>query len=564
MRPDILVAQHVKDKQNFSNFKKRRLPQWNENYTLYRDRVQTNRLTQRQAVNIPIIRDTIQSWISKIDEQPQLVFETRGREPEDETQELLINEMWRYTEDTENLDLKDNLEKKNVGLQGRGFKFWYFKDNAVKVDVIDAYDIDIDPRVSPFELNTAHNIIHKHIFVPLRYVLANPTYDPKAKNILKGYLDSKEGLIAAAKANEEADMRRLRLESIGVTNFDDLRVSDVLVELNRSYKNIWVPAENRFVRHLVVFAMDNVVLYCKPLKKALGIERLPFTSWASDPDLNDFWSDGIADNVRTMNKVINMYFSQDLENRAYRNFGMFFYDTKKGTFAPQGFDPKPFGLFGVDGNPSEVIQQVRIEPLADTQPSIEYFKNLIQSTVAQTPTERGVQEKTGTTLGEVQLSLRQSQTRQQVVAKQYRDSWRDGGQIWYELLNANAKGRFTLYKKGSNGKMYSKDVYPTDWQNPKGYECRVVLKSEHEAEDDLDFKKTQYIKASFQTNPVAMKIAKRKELEILGWSPDEIQQVMQAEDAQQSPAPSMQLTGAPSDAAQPSDTMMTEDANTQS
>ena len=47
--------------------------------TLYRDKVNTNRLTQRQPVNIPIIRETISSWISKIDEAPKLSFETRDR-----------------------------------------------------------------------------------------------------------------------------------------------------------------------------------------------------------------------------------------------------------------------------------------------------------------------------------------------------------------------------------------------------------------------------------------------------------------------------------------------------
>lgn len=529
MDSSVIIAQHRANKDISRQFKERRLNQWNENYYLSRDKVQTNRLTQRQTVNIPIIRDTIQTWMSKIDEQPDLSFETRGRSAGEEDQELLVNEMWNFTKDSEKLDQKDNLDKKIVGLQGRSFKFWYWKDGQVKCDIVDPYDIDVDPKVNVFDLETASFVNHKHIYVPLRNILANSTYDATAKMQLKGYLDTKSGILAASQTNEEDQMRKDRLQTLGVHNFDEYRAQDVVVELNRSYQLRWHENENRFVRHLVVIAMDSVVLYDKPLMDAIGMERLPFTTWASDPDLNDFWSDSIADNVRTVNKVVNMYFSQDLENRAYRNFGMYFFNTKGGHFKPGAFEAKPFGMYGVDGNPDEMIKQMNIQPLADTQNSIEYLKTMIQSSVAQTPTERGVQEKAGTTLGEVQLSLQQSQNRQQVVAKQYRQSWLDGGQIWYELLNANAKGMFRLYKKGGDGKTYSKDIYPTDWQNPKGYDVKIEIKADKEANNDLEFKKLQYVKGSYIDNPVAMQIAKKKELEILGWTPEEIQQVLDAE-----------------------------------
>lgn len=529
MENSLIIDAYRYDKESSKTFKERRLNQWNENYYLYRDKILTNRLTQRQTVNIPIIREAIDTWISKIDETPDLTFESRGNGADDETKELLVNEMWTFFKDNEKLEQKDNLEKKIVGLQGRGFKFLYWKDNQVKLDIIDPYDIDIDPRVSPFDIDTASFVNHKHIYVPLRNVLANKSYDTAGKYQLKAYLDTKRGILAAANTDEEDQMRKQRLETLGVSNFDEYRASDVMVELTRSYKMMWSDKEQRFVRHMIVIAMDSVVLYCKPLMEAIGIDRIPMPSWASDPDVNDYWSDSKADNVRTVNKVVNMYFSQDLENRAYRNFGMYFFNTKGGQFKPNAFEAKPFGMYGVDGNPDEMIKQMNIQPLADTQASIEYLKNMIQSSIAQTPTERGVQEKAGTTLGEVQLSLQQSQTRNQVVAKQYRQAWKDTGAIWYDLLNANARGMFKLYKKGSDGKTYSKDIYPTDWQNPKGYDVKIEIKADKEANNDLEFKKLQYVKSSYVNNPVAQQIAKQKELEIIGWSPEEIDQVMQAE-----------------------------------
>jgi hypothetical protein len=214
---------------------------------------------------------------------------------------------------------------------------------------------------------------------------------------------------------------------------------------------------------------------------------------------------------------------------------MFFYNTLNGQFVPRGFDAKPWGMYGVPGNPREIMEQVRIEPLGDTTQAIEYFKNLIQSSVAQTPTERGIQEKNSATLGEVQLSFQQSQTRNEVVAKQYRQSWLESGRIWYELMDNNSRVPIKLNKKGSDGNNYEKRVDRSDWQNVKGYEVKVRLNTEKTANDDLELKKLAYVKNSFQTNPVAMKIAKRKELELIGWSEEEIEEILQAEQ-QESPA----------------------------
>jgi hypothetical protein len=530
MENNILVDQHKKEKEESIKFKERRFRQWDENYYLYRDKIITNRLTQRQAVNIPIIRESLQTWISKIDEAPMLQFETRGVDNKSKDGEIVLNELWNYYFDKLKLDILDNMEKKVVGLQGRGFKKWGFAKNEIFCDLIDPYDIDIDPRSNPLDLESADWVIHKNIFRPLRNILANKNYSTSAKNELKSYLDTKQGLLIAANSREEYEARNQRLLTLGVSNFDEYRASDVMVEINESYKKVWSEEEKRFVRHLIVIAADSVVLLDKPLKEAIGIEKLPIVTWASDPDLNDIWSDGIADNVRTVNKVTNMYFSQDLENRTYRNFGMYFFDTMNGKFTPRSFDPKPFGMYGVPGKPSDVVEQMRIEPLNDTAQQIEMLKTMIQSSVAQTPTERGVSTDNNQTLGEVQLQFQQSQTRNEVVAKNYRRAWKESGEIFYQLLNANSSGSITLYKQAPDGSYQKKEVFPTDWKNPAGYECRVVLKEEQDKTNDFDLKKLAYIKQSFATNPVAIKLAHKKELELLDWTQDEIDQVTQFEE----------------------------------
>lgn len=562
MDNDTIIAQHKADKKTSQDFKERRFNQWNENYLLYRDKVSTNRLTQRQPVNVPIIRETIQTWISKIDETPLLKFETRGQGNQDKSGEIVLNELWAYYHDKLKLDILDNVDKKVVGLQGRSFKKWGFTKGEIFCDLIDPYDVEIDPRTNIFDLNSADFVIHTHIFRSLRNILANPKYSQEGKDALKIYLDSKQGILKAKDDIQNWTARNERLIALGVQNYDNFVSNDILVEINEDYKLMWDNDKQKFIRYLIVIATDNVVLYKQPLREAIGIDRLPIVTWASDPEITDIWSDGIADSVRTFNKITNMYISQDLENRTYSNFGMYFFNTLNGTFQPRAFEPKPFGMYGVPGDPSTIIKQMEIKTLGDTTNQIDWLKNLIQSSVAQTPTERGVLE-TNTTLGQTQLSFQQSQVRNQVVSKNFRDAWKESGEIFYDLLKSNSHGVVTLYKKGGDGNWYQKDVVKSDWFHPLGYECKVETKAEADVASDFDLKKIQYVKNSFPNNPVAQQIANKKILELVDWTPEEVDAVMQSEGSGQQNMiadPMNQAQGdqteAPSGANNPQDSVM--------
>lgn len=73
-------------------FRERRHPQWTENYELYRDTVITNRLSQRQSVNVPLMKETIKTILANIDDAPDLYFENLDN---DKQKELFMNEYWK-------------------------------------------------------------------------------------------------------------------------------------------------------------------------------------------------------------------------------------------------------------------------------------------------------------------------------------------------------------------------------------------------------------------------------------------------------------------------------------
>lgn len=531
-----LLAYLKADSKSSYDMQYRRHDQWNENYLLYRDKVEVNRLTQRQAVNVPIIRETVQAWISKIDEPPLLVFEARGKDNADKRAEIIMNEVYSYYYDKLHLDQVDTLEKKVVGLQGRVFKKFGFSKakNMAWVAVCDPFDIEVDPKANMFQLDeTANFLNHKNIYVYLKDILADPLYDEEEKNKLKVYLDSSVGILTVQDTVDAHQAREARLRTLGAFNFDAMGAKDVLVELKEHYKKLWVESEKKFVWHLIINAADVAILYQKTLKEAIGVDFLPFTTWADDPDVNDPWPDGKADSVRTFNKIANIYVSQMLENRTYRNFGMYFYDNTNEDFKPVAMDPRPFGFFGVPGNPTEVMKQIDIPELTGTMEELNWLKDTIQSSVAITPTERGINDRgANKTLGAKEINLEQSTKVTTVTQKNYRASWKEFGWKFYELLKANTTGKLTLYKKGADDQYYPKTVYPRDWDTKAGFNIKVIFKSDKESEDNQMMQKATFVMNNFEGNMAAIKIAKRKQLESLGWKPEEIQQVMDFEDQQ--------------------------------
>lgn len=549
---DQQLLEYIKADSKISfDHQSRRHAQWDENYALYRDKVATNRLTQRQAVNLPVMRETVQTWVSKIAEAPKLFFAAKDRTNAGLRAELAFNEVYEHYYRTCALEQVDIMLKKTVGLQGRCFlKLDYSRAKGTfSVVMIDPFDVELDPRTSPFDLETARFLNHKGIFRTLREVLANPSYRKDGKDQLKQYLQTKSGILRIEQTEEARQRRDQRLRDLGVSNFDEFGARDVVVELKECYKLVWHDDEKKFVRHLIVQAMDHAILYDEPVQKALGVGFIPIISWADDPDMNDQWPDGKGDSVRTVAKIINVYVSQLLENRTYRNFGMYFFDSTNQKYRPGAMDPRPFGMYGVPGDPSKVVQQVRIEPLTGTVEEIAFLKNFVQSSVAITPTELGEQQKGDATLGEIELNLTESKGRLNAAAPQYRTFWQRFGYMFYEIMNAKAAGPIRLYKTGADDEVYAKDVYPSDWKTPEGFRVEVTFASDHEAEANDALKRASYVRANFPTNVAAQKIAKRKSLEAIGWSADEIQQVMDAED--QLAAAAEAMPGAAVDPANP-------------
>ena len=197
---DELIARLVRQKDVANEFQGRRHVQWNDNYTLYRNQTKTNRLTQRQAVNIPLMKETIKTLLSRIDDPPTIYWkELAGNQKK----EIILQEEWNNDFDTLNFDGVDKQDKKTVLLYGRGFKKLNFFDEKFDVTATDIYDVVLDPLMDPLKLESARFLAHQNIFKSAKDVLTSKIYDKAAKQKLQTYMLSDEAIVQSGKNKEE-------------------------------------------------------------------------------------------------------------------------------------------------------------------------------------------------------------------------------------------------------------------------------------------------------------------------------------------------------------------------
>jgi len=525
---DSLMQKLVKQKTVAFDFQERRHENWDDNYELYRNKVRTNRLTQRQAVNIPLMKETIKTILSKIDDPPSITFKEKTG---DMQKELFLQARWDEDADRLNYEGVDIQDKKTTMLYGRAFKKLNFLNDEFDIDALDIYDVIVDPMVNPLNIETARFLIHQNIFRSLREVLANPNYTKKGKKELNKYLSMKEGIIQSQANQKALEAKQERLKAMGVEDkdFAHFQAGDTILNLSEHYPYLWDPKIKEFVRYVVVYVDDRIRLLKEPLKKMLGVDFLPFVTWGDDVETQDIWSDGPADLVRVPNKVLNIWFSQMIENRTLKNFQMHWYDSTQQGYQPQTYTPGAGKMLPAPGNPKDTIMPVNISGLEDTLTMIDFLIKLVEKGTSTTATEKGVSEKKQITLGEVEMLVGKSMEMTMSMAKFYRRSWKELASKWYKILDANDGKTRTLYKTSSKGKIWSRKIKPIEWKSKEGYQIISKSSSEQEAENVSGLQKLMAVKQQFPDNPALQRIIQRRTLEIIDLTPDELREVEEFE-----------------------------------
>ncbi len=504
---------------------------WDDNYMLYRSKVKTNRLTQRQAVNIPLMKETLKTLLSRIDDPPNIDWKERGS---DLVKQMIYQAVWDETMRANHAELIDVLDKKNVLMYGFSVKKLNPSPDGVRVSVLDPFDILIDPLTTPWDLDGARFIIHQNIFKTAREILADPSYDQAGKDELKIWVDTAPGITQGSVNKEEWEKKMERLKAMGVDqgDFGLFAGGDRLINLSEHCTREWDASKKKFVRYVYVYADSTIKLKKQTLKAAIGVDDFwPYVKWAEDPENNDIYPDSVADLIRTPNKVLNVWFSQMLENRTLKNFQMHWYSPKEGYIA-QTYVPGPGKMIpappGDDIN--KVIKPVEISGLDDTMAAIQAITQIVERGSGATAIEKGQPEKGEQTLGEIQILVGKANERTTAMAKFYRMSWYEFAWKWDRLMTATAPTMIKLMKIGKSGKAYPKTVTKGEWLSERGYEPIVRSSSEQEVESAKTIQKFMFLLAQFPQNMALKKISQTRMLELVDLTPEEITLIKEAED----------------------------------
>lgn len=526
------------DKLSGYNYRERRHDEWNENYTMYRDKVIIDRLIQRQTVNIPLMKQTIRTLLKDVDDMPVLYFESIDN---DKQAEMFKNEYWKYiaSEECNRMEVQDIVDKRQVFLFGRSFDQWQIVDGKVKQTIQDPMDMYVDRYTDPTNLNTSRFLIHTHIFRPIVTLRDNPNYDQEAVKRLIAWYQSSNGLVKVAQNTRMLVDKNKKMRDMGVDDIDNPILGEGYIELTMHFRFHKDPGQSEEQIYLYVEAEDQEILMKKPLEEVIGVTKdhywrthYPYVTWADDVERQDFWSDGIGDIVRPANKVLNAWFSQLVENRTLRNFGMHYYDATIEGFTPGSFNPIPWGWYPVPGKPQDVMQKVDIPDLSESLDEMEFLLTVMEKATGATATQQGVQSNRAITLGEVQLALGEAKERIKGMSKFYTPAWKQRGEIFIKLLEAGSDkiDAVQIYKKGKNtSNLYTREISPRDWMTKNGYVCRVWSQEEKNTNDTNALQKLNLAKSTMPMNRKLNEVYQRKVLEFADLTPEETNAIMEEE-----------------------------------
>jgi len=265
-----LMQKLLAEKKIAREFQERKHADWNDIYELSRGKVKTNRLTQRQAVNIPLMKETEKTILSRIDEPPTVDWKELSG---DESKEIIFQEIWNDFYKEKNLEAIDIQDKKTMIRYGRPTKKIvpngkFFPD----VYALDIFDVVYDPLMDPLDIESARFVIHQNIFKSIREVLADDRYSEEGKKDLRIWLDSKNGIVQSQANEEEWNKKMERLKAMGVNSesFGKFSGGEVIVNLTEHYTEVWNTKEKKFERRVITYADDSIELLNESLKSKIS------------------------------------------------------------------------------------------------------------------------------------------------------------------------------------------------------------------------------------------------------------------------------------------------------
>jgi hypothetical protein len=525
MIEDLILQQALKEYNIALRYRSQRISSWHKNEDLYLQR-KKKEIQGRHNILLGEMQGFIDTLLSKIDDAPMIKF--TPTDEADTRKAEKVSKAWEKDSSITQGDwaYKDLLGKKQCGLYGRtGYKYFAESDPKYSSNLclVDVYDLLVDPLAGGEDIEKGKFCGHDNIFKSIYELENSSLYDARQVVLAKLGLSREQ----IEKNDNELNEKRNRASVLGLT--PDKYQSEETLKLCEWYTTY------KGTRYLVTFDhRSKQWLRVEKLKEifttpeyANGDPLYPLDSWATNPDMFEFWTPSPADQVRETIEAKSLLISQAFDNRMYNNFGMKAYDINAfpnpALLEPRWGGLVPFNSRENNKSIQDNIYEFRYPALGDTQVLYNILDTEKSKNSGITPATQGLAEndkKVGVMEGELAMAA----DRMGLFNKSYGRFWVKMGKRYLNGLKEHLNEEMAVKMIGEKGVTWDKLV-KSDLNTDFDIEI-IGANAELSADARLTKQKLTVLQSNIQNPNFNPKALNRKILEIAGFESPEINDLL--------------------------------------
>lgn len=521
----IITAQALKEYDIALKYRTQRTVSWHKNEDLYLQR-KKKEIQGRHNILLGEMQGFIDTLLSKIDDAPTIKFV-----PTDEADTRKADKVSKAWEKDSSITqgdwaYKDLLGKKQCGLYGRT-AYKYFAESDPKYSsnlcLIDVYDLLVDPLAGGEDLEKGKFCGHDNIFKSIYELESSTLYNSRQVILAKLGLSRDQ----IEKNDNEMSEKNNRASILGLT--PDKYQSEETMKLCEWYTTY------KGVRYLVTFdhrsrqwlRVEKLKEVFKTAEYSNGDPLYPIDSWATNPDMFEFWTPSPADQVRETIEAKSLLISQSFDNRMYNNFGMKAYDIN--AFPnPALLEPRWGGLVPFNGRENgksiqDNVYEFRYPALGDTQILYNILDTEKGKNSGITPSTQGLAEedkKVGVMEGEMAMAA----DRMGLFNKSYGRFWVKMGKRYLNGLKEHLNEEMSIKMIGEKGISWDKLIKS---ELNTDFDIEIIgANAELSSDARMTKQKLTVLQAQVQNPGMNQTTLTRKILEIAGFESAEINDLL--------------------------------------
>lgn len=509
-----IVLQCSKEYEHDLAYRQKREGDWQTIEDLYYGKKKKS-LVSRANVHIPKMQGTIETFVSKIDDPPNISYE--AVEEGDRPKAHKMNALFKRDVQLGNWDLKDVVGKKEGAIYGRAiYKKYSTSENGFTdfLEVVDPLDFLIDPLSGGIEsIERAKHLGQDNIIRSIYDLEDAEVYDQENVKMIA------QQIISDMSADNKYSSKTQRRTALGLS--DAVYISDESVKLVEWYTYY------KGKRVYCLFSKEHFrAVRCLPLKDVFASDEFPFATWAPFPRLDEFWTPGLGELIKEPNIIQNVIVSQILDNNAYRNYGMKAYDKTK-LSNPAELVPKPMGKIGVNGPPRDAILNIEFPTLDNAVAAYNLIDSIFDKETGVTANAKGTPNTKRMSATEFAGLLDQVADRFFAANNTYKACMRRLAQLYYYGVEENMTQARRIRILGARGFEWA-EVSAAD---VKGDFDILISTGAMDEQNKMAMRDRfgEYVVRNRQNPRINQKFLDEKEAQIFGFENEELERLMNPE-----------------------------------